>query len=321
MLLALLPERHFPVPLRYAATALIVGLAFVLRLALEAVLRDYPLLLFIPAVFLSALLFDKGSGFFATLLSAVLAAWYFIEPRGSLLVPIETLVPLGLYVAIGFAIAAVTEALRETVWRLAAAERAKTLLLQEMVHRTKNDLAMVASVLALQARGQSEPAARAALEAAISRVGVIAKAQERLRAADRGGLVEMAGYLETLCGGLGDVLRDIRPIAVRVRSERIDLPSDQAVAVGLIVNELVTNAFKYAFPHDGGGAVDVELRRHGEALELSVRDDGVGCPAEIGDGLGSRLVRLLARQMDGEVTREPQAKGCLVRVRLEPKGA
>lgn len=317
LILALLPQQRFPVLLRYAATTAIIGVAFLVRLALEEPLERYPLLLFIPAVFLSALLFDKGSGFYATVISTLLAAYWFIEPHFSFVVPLKEVIPLAIYVGVGFMISLVTEALRETVDKLTHAERAKGVLLQEMAHRTKNDLAMVASVLALQARGQSEPAAQAALEAAIARVGVIAKAQERLRGGEEGVRVDMPDYLRALCGGLGDLLRDVRPIAVRVRSDPLELTSSQAVSIGLIVNELVTNAFKYAFPDGKGGAVDVELQRAGEAVEIVVRDDGIGCAPEAADGLGSRLVRLLARQMEGSVRREPEQPGCRVVVELK----
>lgn len=316
LLLQLLPRRRFPIALRYAATTAFVGIALLLRLALEGPLRDYPLLLFIPAIFFAALLFDKGSGFYATVLSTLLAAFFFIDPRYSFRVPGSDLLPLAIYVAIGFTISALTEALRKTVEKLSVAEEAKSVLLQEMAHRTKNDIAMVASVLSLQARGQAEPAARRALEAAIARVGVIAKAQERLRAAETGIRVDMADYLTALCGGLGDLLRDVRPIAVRVRADPVELTSSQAVSIGLIVNELVTNAFKYAFPAGQGGAVDVEFRRRDDLVEIVVSDNGVGCPAASADGLGSRLVRLLAAQMQGSVRREPADPGCRVAVAI-----
>jgi two-component sensor histidine kinase len=321
LILAIIPRTRFPVAIRYLATLAIIGVAFLLRLSLGQQLEHYPVLLFIPAVFLSALLFDKGSGFFATVVSAVVATYYFIPPAHSFAIEFRELVPILLFVAIGFTISAVTEALRQTIKKLADAEQAKTLLLKEQAHRTKNDLMMVASVLMLQARGQTDTNIRAALESAIARVQVIAKAQDRLNAAHDSGTVELSGYVQAICSGLGDLLRDIRPIAVRVRSAPIELSSSKAVSIGLIVNELVTNAFKYAFPDNRGGAVDVEMEVADNSIVLSVTDDGIGCAVEPVEGVGSRLVRLMATQMGGDVRRVPVPNGCrvIVSVPVEEK--
>ena len=90
---------------------------------------------------------------------------------------------------------------------------------------------------------------------------------------------------------------------MRACADRISLHAAQAVPVGLIVNEAVTNALKHAFPGERQGAVTVRLRRHGESrLRLEIADDGVGLPgsdAGAPGGSGTRLVRLLARQLDG----------------------
>lgn len=316
LLLSLLPRRRYPVLLRYGGATLIIGAAFAMRYASENALRDYPLLLFIPAVFLSSLLFNRGTGFFATALSAVLAAYFFIGPD-SLAIDARQLVPLGIFIAVGVIMAAVTETLRGAVEKLSAAERAKSLLLEEMAHRTKNDLQMGMSVLLLQAYGQTDPAMRRLLEAAVSRMQVIARAQAHLRIIGQEGRLDLAPYLETLCASLGDLLRDIRPIAVRVQCEHLLLDSSTAVSIGLIVNEAVTNALKYAFPDGMGGAVDVDVRRQdGDGITLTVRDDGIGCRSDTPEGLGSRLIKLLAQQMNGTARREPADPGCRIIVEL-----
>lgn len=316
LIAALLPRSRYGVLLRYLSSLAIVGIAFVLRLAMSEALHDYPMLLFIPAIFLSALLFDHGTGFFATIVSALLSAYFFMTPVGSLAIGWAALVPWGLYVLIGFGVSALTEALRRTAQKLHEAERHQNLLREELSHRTKNDLMMVISVLTLQARGLQGTEARAALESAIARIDVIAKAHERLRGGGEQGRVAIAEYLESLCQGLGELLRDVRPIAVRVRADALDVRASEAVSIGLIVNELVTNAFKYAYPDNLGGIVQVDLQRHQDYLDLTVEDDGIGCPAEVGSGLGTRLVRLLASQMGGAVERHATENGCRVVVRL-----
>jgi two-component sensor histidine kinase len=317
LLLAILPRRQTSILVRYGITTAIVCCAGLLRLALDESLRGYPLLLFIPAVFLSALLFDRGSGFFATGLSATIAAGYFIEPRGSELMEARHWFPIFIFVLVGFAIAAVTEALRKAVRKLERLESARAVQLEELGHRIKNDLATVGSLLRLQARSVSDGAAKDALESATVRLNVIAQVHQRLRQTeDDLATVEIATYLEDLARGLGDLLRDIRPIALRVSCDPILLPSNQAVSVGLIVNELATNAFKYAFPHGEGGTVDIVLRGDADNLLIVVEDNGVGCPPTVGEGVGSRLIKLMAAQFNGSVSREPAAQGCRTEVRL-----
>jgi two-component sensor histidine kinase len=316
LLINLLPKERYSVLFRYFASVIIVGVACLLRIALSAEMQHYPVLLFIPAVFVCALLFDRGSGFFATIVSALLAAYFFIEPVGSFRIEPTEIVPLLLFIAIGFTISAVTEALRQTIRKLAQVQEQKSLLLEELGHRTKNDLMMISSVLTLQAKSQPDENVRAALDGAVARVSVIAQAQERLRGDRDGGLVELCGYLTDLCRGLGDMLRDVRPIAVLVDADKFEVDSSSAVSVGLIVNELVTNCFKYAFPDGAGGTVWVSFRAGDDSLEIAVADDGVGCPPAPALGLGSRLVRLLAGQMKGQVTQREVPRGCTVVVQI-----
>ncbi|CDX55586.1 putative Sensor protein [Mesorhizobium plurifarium] len=313
LIMSLLPGHHRSVLLRYAVSAGMVLIAFALRYAFPPSLSPY--LLFIPAVFLASLLFNKGSGFVATAASAALALY--AAP------PVERtsgafVAAMCLFVAICLLIAGATEALRGIVHRLGEAEEAQGLLLQEMGHRIKNDLAMVVSVLHLQARDVTEPDAKRAIETAIARVNVIAKAQDRLkhRADQRFATVDLAAYLDELCNELASVLRDVRPIALKVRCAHFDVSTSTAVNLGLIVNELVTNAIKYAFPGDEGGTVRVDVSSEGEFLHIVVSDDGVGCPDGV-EGLGSKLIRMFAKRMDGEVTREPGEPGCRVKVSVK----
>ncbi len=316
LFVALRPRRRYPLAVRYGLTVLIVGIAFLLRLSFNEQLKAYPILLFIPAIFLAAFLFDKGSGYFATIISTLLAAYFFIPPQRSFEVDPEHMFPLLIFVGIGAAISIGTETLRDTIDKLAAAEKEKTLLLEELAHRTKNDLMLITSVLTLQARRTDNDLARAALESAIARVAVIIKAHERLDSLGSSGIVEAGAYLEALCTGLGNLHRDVHPIVVSVKADRIDLMASQAVSLGLIANELVTNSFKYAFPGERGGVVNVGLRRQNGTLILTVTDDGIGCDLHDSPGQGSHIVRLLAQQWGGQVEYGSPDKGHGVTVHL-----
>jgi two-component sensor histidine kinase len=209
-----------------------------------------------------------------------------------------------LFVIVALGLAWVSESLRRAWEQAIEAERAKALLLEELGHRTKNNLAMVVSVLSLQVRGASNPEVRSALQNALFRVRAISTAHEHVerdKAAER---TDMRDYLEELCHHLADSLRGLRPIAILPEIERIELPTAQAVPVGLMVNELVTNALKYAFPGESGGTIRVKLEG-GSFFRLTVEDNGIGCEEVVAhSSTGSRLVQLLVQQPEGSLSRE-----------------
>jgi two-component sensor histidine kinase len=313
--------RHLPpIPssalVRLTLSTALVGFCFILLIGLqrEGLLALYILL---PAVFISAVLFNRGSGIYAAVLSTLLL-YLLLTPQGDVLLPRQYILPLAGFAvtALGFAI--VSEGLRMAWERAAAAERAKDLLLQELAHRTKNNLAIVTSMLSMQAQLKTNPETRHALEKAISRIRAIASAHEYLRSTEDNDRVEMRKYLEQLCGHLEDALRDVRPIVVRVSAAEVYLPAEQAVPVGLIVNELVTNALKHAFPDDRAGTVEVVLTQESE-LTLVVSDDGIGCTVKR-EGLGTRLIRLLVQQLGANVAWEKLEVGCQVRIAFSANG-
>lgn len=303
-----------PIPrsalVRLAYSTGLVAFCFVLVIGMqrEGLLAFYVLL---PAVFAASVLFSRGSGIYAAVLSTVLL-YVLITPQGELLLPRAYILPLAGFVVTAIGLAIVSEALRTAWERAAAAEQAKDVLLQELAHRTKNNLAIVLSILSLQAQLKTNPETRQALDKAIARIRAIASAHEYFRPMEDKGRVEMRGYLEQLCGHLAEALRDVRPIAVKVDAAEIYLPAEQAVPMGLMVNELVTNALKHAFPDERPGAIEVVLRQDSE-LTLLVRDDGIGCTPKR-EGLGTRLIRLLAQQLGANVAWEKPDVGCQVRI-------
>lgn len=316
-IISLVREKRYPMIVRYGAGLLFVAVAFVIVLTWEGQLQRYPFPIFIPAIFFAALLFERGSGVLATFASAALATYFFLQPVHSFAMAETDTVSVAAFLLVGIVISTVTDRLRRTVEGLRRSEAEKSLMLEEAGHRVRNDLMMVSSVLSLQARGQADPAVRAALESAVARVSVIANAQDRIRASGNGqGMVNLSEYLQSLCGQLGDMLRDIRPIAIRVHAPAVTVQPSHAVHIGLMVNELVTNAFKYAFPAGQGGTVLVDVERHSGSLDITVRDDGVGCPDLSEGGTGSRLVRLLAANLGGTIERIVVDRGCCMHVAI-----
>jgi two-component sensor histidine kinase len=286
----------------YGSTTAIVSLIFAARLAFDDVLQEYPFLLFTPGIFLISLFLGRGSGFYATMLSAV-ASTFFLEPRETFWASRpDDIIALGLFVLIGFGIALLTGALRMALHRLAAAEREKDLLLQEVHHRIRNDLQRMSALLLLERVGAGAEAT-AKLDRAQARLQVLSRVYERLQRQQDEVAVEVGSFLAELANDLGAAHVGARPIALKITADEEYVNLRCGVALGLAVNELVTNALKYAFPDDRQGVIDIRFRREDDTCWLSICDNGVGLPEGSGmpesTGLGYRLVRQLVQQLEG----------------------
>lgn len=189
----------------------------------------------------------------------------------------------------------------------------KTALLKEVHHRVKNNLQIVTSLLNLQAGQIQNPIALAALQDTQGRIRSMALLHESLYHDSRGGRVDGAAYLSHLCAHLRDAF-GLAARRVRLHHDLapVQLGLDQAVPCGLIVNELVSNACKHAFPGERGGEIWVELRAESaDRLELVVIDDGAGLPPGLdwrrSDTLGLHLVAGLAQQLGATVEAQATA--------------
>lgn len=207
--------------------------------------------------------------------------------------------------------------LKEEIAERLQAERAlrdlleeKVVLLKEVHHRVKNNLQIVASLMSLQANRIENREAIDALQDTSKRVRSIALLHETLYKAGNLACINFAAYVKDLCVQLS---RSFGPESTRIEIESgiaaIDLDLEQAVPCGLIINELVSNAFKHAFPEGRAGKVTVEVKPIEEGrLFLCVRDDGVGLPPDMDlaghDSLGLRLVVNLAGQLGGRLHAE-----------------
>ena len=181
------------------------------------------------------------------------------------------------------------------------AQARQRLLTQEVSHRVKNSLALVAAQLSLQARASDNDDARAVLMDAYSRVLTIAGVHDHLWRQYNANSIEISGFLKDLCQKLQETAPDHDVVFC---GSRTIIPTDQAVPIGLVVNELVTNALKYAYPDKRGGTIRVNLRGGADnALLLEVIDHGVGMPAGFdlaapSKSLGMRLLVNTVRQID-----------------------
>jgi two-component sensor histidine kinase len=187
---------------------------------------------------------------------------------------------------------------------LKAALERQQVLLKEIVHRVKNSLAIVASMLKLQANEVDDPTLTSRLEDAASRVSAIAKVHEHIQQANAPDRLDLGVYVTDICQDLNQAVPLYR---IKVAAEPgIDITTDRAVPIALMVNELVTNAAKYAYQENQSGNIWVHVTRGANGtIELSVRDNGQGLPADFdlasASGLGMRIVRALAQQLNAAI--------------------
>ena len=170
------------------------------------------------------------------------------------------------------------------------AELRQAELFDELNHRVNNNLSLVSSILRIKARESDNDVARDQLLRADARVLSIAQVHRALRRGAREGVVEFGAYLQDLCNGVAESLVEDQRIEIKVEAESISVPIDTAIPLGMVVNELVTNAVKYAFSSPDGGMIEVRLGREANRLLLSVSDNGRGLPGDhesrAGGGLG-----------------------------------
>ena len=178
----------------------------------------------------------------------------------------------------------------------------QTLLLRELTHRTKNHLSMIISLLRLKAARQTDPAAKQDFERAIERIHTIAFLHEQLYRRDRFDRINVGPYVEEICTNLqASILADMKISIIR-EIEPAELNTDQAVPLGLIVNEAVTNAAKYAFSPDQEGRILIRFRRRGDQCTLTISDNGRGLAAPFEtQGIGTKLLKALAQQIGARV--------------------
>ncbi|GAB4065304.1 response regulator [Ancylobacter sonchi] len=204
-----------------------------------------------------------------------------------------------------------------------ARDRAEALL-AEVNHRVANSLAMVVSLVRLQSNTIEDKACQAALAETQARIMAIAGVHRRLYTSSDVRFVAVDEYLQGLVEDLKSSTRLAgHHVHLLIETQPLTLPTDRAVAVGVLVTELVTNAFKYAYQEGQGGEVRVSLRTQADdgSAELVVEDDGVGWDGTgipKGTGLGSRIVRSMVGTLGGEFQLRPRERGTSISVRFSP---
>jgi two-component sensor histidine kinase len=198
--------------------------------------------------------------------------------------------------------------LEKTLGQLTVKNSENELLLKEIHHRVKNNLEVVSSLLALQSAKIDDPEIQDAMLASQNRVQSMGILHQKLYQSEHLAFIEMKNYFQNLCENILDSYNETERIEVNIDMNEIELDVDTAVPVGLIVNELLTNSLKYAFPNGKKGIIKLSLESLADGnLNLKVSDNGVGKTLSSipkGTGFGTQLVDLLTRQIEGKLVQE-----------------
>jgi two-component sensor histidine kinase len=195
--------------------------------------------------------------------------------------------------------------------KLNAALEKHQFLLKEMNHRVKNSLAIVASLLNLQARDIGNPELTGYLKEAANRIAAIGKAHDQLSYGSHLERMDIGQYIQAICKDLDESVANCEVITDAV--DGILVPTDRAISIALIVNELIINAAKYAYKDETGGKIWITVDRHShDSIVISVRDEGAGLPPDFdiykAKGLGMRIITTFAKQVNATLavhSREP----------------
>jgi two-component sensor histidine kinase len=187
----------------------------------------------------------------------------------------------------------------------------KEVLLKEIHHRVKNNLQIISSLLSLQAGYSQDPHLQAMFEDSQHRIQSMALIHEHLYQASNISRIDFGSYVQSLVTQLLESYRHLCPqVALSTEMAEVHLEIDQAIPCGLLVNELVTNSLKHAFPHGRSGDIHIALRADAGQVTLVVQDTGVGLPEGVdlraAESLGLQLVGALTDQLGGTMTLERQ---------------
>jgi two-component sensor histidine kinase len=316
-------SRRLPKPVTEIAVGVGITAIFVaLRFALAPLVGDLaPFALSVIAVLLAALVGGWRAGLVSMMLGTALIWYLILPPRGSFEIEsVGTAITLGAGI-LTEAVIIVALGLYQREVRAGQLERMRRInflghALREMDHRTKNNFQIVTSLLTLQANRSGNGEVKAALKEAAERLKAIAAVYDALAPSSQGlATVRLQDQLQEICD---QIRRGIMPdaIALTAELEPMLVPHETGVAIGIVVNELVTNACKHAFG-DGGGSIRVKAWREDGVALIEVADDGKGFAAgEARTGLGSRLVTAFMQRVKGRSEVNSSPDGTVHRLRV-----
>ncbi|WP_128254344.1 sensor histidine kinase [Falsirhodobacter deserti] len=303
---------------RWTFALLSLAIAISLRWVLDDRLSDgFPFLTFFPAIILTTFLCGLAPGLVVAI-GSFLAAWLlFVSVPGTVDLSAQAGLAMGF-----FGLVVATDVLLITVMIRAFShledERARSermaeqrrLMFHELQHRVSNNLATVAGLLTIQRRAVQDLTARKALDDAATRINVIARMSRVLhdpKAQD----VDFGEFLHEMAHDLAEASGAADRVTLTRDCAPVTVTRDQAIPLGLIATELLTNAFEHGFPDDASGNIRLLLAVDGTTVTLRIEDDGCGLPAgfslDRACSLGLTIARQFAQQMGGSLTMKNRA--------------
>jgi two-component sensor histidine kinase len=194
---------------------------------------------------------------------------------------------------------------KEVEARIESSLREKEALLKEIHHRVKNNLQIISSLLSLQSSYIEDETAIDILQESRNRVKSMANVHEKLYHSKDLSKISFKGYIEDMTRELSKSYGSNQKIQINTEIEDVSLGIETAVPFGLIINEIVSNSFKHAFPDGMSGEISIKLTREGEDLTLIIRDSGIGLSEDLDlnktKSMGLTLVNALVMQLDGKM--------------------
>jgi two-component system, sensor histidine kinase PdtaS len=290
----------WPLWIRLAIMGLALGAAFLFQIPLERDWPGEPFLLFLLVVITVTLCFGAGVGLVGAAVSTFLSC-YFFEPIGSPMVRyVSDLDKIALYGIVALVCVVGFAQLGNALINSSDGDKSKSILLRELVHGVANNFAAIAALIQMKSDSVSDAKAKSVLDDALEQVKVMARVHRRLRAGDQDATLDSKIFIEELCDDLKASVGRSRKILIECKVDSRPLGMDQAVTLGLIINELITNAIKHAFPDQRPGRIRVEFAGLGDQSLLFVEDSGVGFDERGSVGNGDDLIKGLSRQLGGE---------------------
>ncbi|MFA5331769.1 MAG: PAS domain S-box protein [Methanoregula sp.] len=190
--------------------------------------------------------------------------------------------------------------------KIVSSLREKEMLLKEIHHRVKNNMQVISSLLFMQARAQNDEKVKAILKESQDRIKAIALVHEKLYQSTDLDRIDYTDYLQKITGHLFESYKvDQTVITLHLNSEKAVLHIDKAVPCSLIINEMISNSLKHAFPGGRKGVITIDFRKGTENYILTYSDDGIGIPEGITfdrtESLGMQLINGLTKQINGSI--------------------
>lgn len=316
MVTAIRKASTWPLAAQFACTLAAVIGVFVLQFPLEERGFGVPFALFLACVFMVALVFGRRTGFLAVAVSAALSALFF-APVGSMhLMRAFDLIQIECFAALAVGATITADQIHRSLISLSDEDAKKTLLLREAAHRVANNFASLDALIRQRAMASKDPKIQFAFGQASELVHIVARLNSRLTMATGESVLNSQMFVSELCEDLRACART--GITINCRAESHDIPLAAAVPLGLIINELVTNALKYAFPDRRPGVVRIAFVREDDHYHLLVEDDGVGMSGDVkGSGLGLRLLQGFSRAIKGKIDMRSTPKGTSISLKFE----